>query len=202
MSGDPPPGRSPTAAEADRSSAGWAAWLRPLAPAVPLLAVAAVVMVVGVPDVERIRAEIAATGRLAPVLFPLLYAATTLAGVPRNVLSALAGLLFGLASGAVLVFVGSLLGAAAGFALGRALGREAVERLAGPRLARVDARLRRRGMLAVLGLRALPVVPFTAVSYGAGLSAIRVRDYAVGTALGVIPGTLFFVSLGAHIPVG
>lgn len=105
-----------------------------------------------------------------------LYAVATLAPVPKNVLSAAAGLLFGLLEGVLLVWLAALSGALIAFALGRSLGREAVERLTGARMARVDALLGRRGLLAVLGARLLPGLPFTAVNYGAGLT----RGYCPG----------------------
>ncbi|MDQ3453171.1 MAG: VTT domain-containing protein, partial [Actinomycetota bacterium] len=44
----------------------------------------------------------------------------------------------------------------------------------------------------------VPVLPFTAINYAAGLTAVRLRDYALGTALGIIPGTVAFVALGAY----
>lgn len=180
------------------SPPGTAVWVR-LVALVVLLAVAVVVaVVVGLPDVERLRADVAAAGPLAPVVFGLLYAAATLVPLPKNVLSTLAGLLFGLVVGLVVVLVAALLGAAAAFVLGRWLGRAAVERLTGARVARLDGMLRRRGLLAVIGVRLVPVLPFTAINYVAGLTAVRPRDYALGTALGIIPGTVAFVALGAY----
>jgi len=71
--------------------------------------------------------------------------------------------LFGLVVG-VLVLVGAVLGASAAFWLGRLLGRDAVERLSGARIARVDALLRRRGVLALIAVRLVPVLPFMGLS--------------------------------------
>ena len=47
-------------------------------------------------------------------------------------------------------------------------------------------------------MRLIPVLPFTAINYGAGLTAVRRRDYALGTAVGIIPGTVAYVALGAY----
>ena len=57
-------------------------------------------------------------------MFVLLYAAATLAPLPKNVMSAVAGLLFGLAAGIGVVLVAAMLGASIAFVLGRALGRD------------------------------------------------------------------------------
>lgn len=155
-------------------------------------------LVVGLPDVASLRANIAAAGPAAPAVFVLVYAVVTLAPVPKNVLSAVAGLLFGLVAGIALVFVAAMLGALMAFWLGRILGRGAVERFTGARVARVDELLSRRGVMAVIGVRLIPVVPFTLINYTAGLTGVRLRDYTVGTAVGILPGTVAYVTLGTY----
>jgi uncharacterized membrane protein YdjX (TVP38/TMEM64 family) len=50
---------------------------------------------------------------------------------------------------------------------------------------------------AVLVARLTPVLPFTIVNYGAGVSAVSLRDFLVGTAVGVVPGTVGYAALGA-----
>lgn len=179
-------------------SPGRAAWLRLVTFGVVLAATTAAAVLVGLPEPDQLRADIAAAGPAAPVLFGLIYALVTLAPLPKNVLAAIGGLLFGFATGAALVWGGAILGALAAYGLGRVLGRDAVERLTGTRVARVDALLRRRGLLAILGVRLVPVLPFTAINYTAGLTAVRTRDYVLGTALGIIPGTLAYVAVGAY----
>lgn len=166
-----------------------------------LAAAVTVAAVVDLPTAVQLRDLVAAAGPGAPLLFVLLYALVTLAPVPKNVLSAAAGLLFGLFWGIGLVLVAALLGATVAFGLGRLLGREAVERLTRTgtgTVARVDALLARRGLPAVVAVRLVPLVPFTAVNYAAGLTGLRVRDYLLGTAVGIVPGTVAFVTLGSY----
>lgn len=62
----------------------------------------------------------------------------------------------------------------------------------------MDALLRRRGLLAVIGVRLIPVLPFTAINYAAGLTAVGTRDYVMGTAVGIVPGTVAWVALGSY----
>ena len=54
-------------------------------------------------------------------------------------------------------------------------------------------------LFAVLGLRLLPIVPFNALNYAFGLSAVTRRDHVVGTAVGIVPGSVAFVALGDSI---
>lgn len=151
----------------------------------------------GVPSAADVQERIADAGWAAPVAFVGIYALVTLAPVPKNALSAVGGLLFGLGQGVALVFAAAMVGALAAFWLGRVLGRSAVERLTNARVRDVDELIARRGLLAVILVRLVPVVPFTAINYAAGLTAVRVRDYTLGTAIGMVPGTIAYVALGA-----
>lgn len=174
------------------------ALVRAIALAVVLTAVIVIAVVDGVPSRTQIEGWLDEAGPGAPAVFVLLYAVTTLFPVPKNVLSVLAGLMFGMVWGLILVWGAAMLGAVAAFALGRALGREAVEQLTGARVARVDAVLARHGLLSVIGVRLVPVLPFTAINYSAGLTGLPFSAYLFGTAVGIVPGTVAFVALGAY----
>ena len=137
-------------------------------------------------------------GPWAPLLFGAAYAAATLAPVPKNAMSVAAGFVFGFGAGVVLIWVAGMAGAVGGFWLGRVLGRDGVERLSRGRLARVDALVDDYGGWAVLVLRLVPVVPFTALNYGSGLTTLRLPIYLGATAVGVVPGTVAYVALGAY----
>lgn len=97
-------------------------------------------------------------------------------------------LTFGPGLGFVYALAGSLLGASATFGLGHAVGRDLVRRIAGQRLNTLSHWLRRKGLLAIVAVRLLPVAPFTVVNLVAGASHIRYRDFIVGSALGMLPG--------------
>ena len=157
-----------------------------------------VLLLVPLPTTAQVDAWAAGGGVWVPALFVVGYAAATLLLLPKNVLSAAAGLVFGLGVGLVLVWVAAMLGAAASFWLGRRLGRDGVQRLAGRHLARLDALVLRHGVLAVLVARLVPVVPFTAVNYGSGLTGVGFRAYLLATAIGIVPGTVAYVAVGAY----
>jgi uncharacterized membrane protein YdjX (TVP38/TMEM64 family) len=153
---------------------------------------------VGLPSEERVQAVVTGWGAAGVLVFILGYSALTLTPVPVSAATVLAGVLFGVPGGVAIVLAAGTLGAYGGFWMGRLLGREAVERLIGSRVARVNEVLRRRGLLAVLGIRLVPVVPFAVVNYTAGLTAVRQTDYVLGTAIGIAPATLAYVVLGAY----
>lgn len=93
-------------------------------------------------------------------------------------------------SGFLYAFGGAVAGAAAGYYFGRILGRDTARRFAGKRLNRLSKRLARRGVLAVVLARMVPVLPFTIVNIVAGASHIRIKDFIIGTAIGMLPGLL------------
>ena len=55
-------------------------------------------------------------------------------------------------------------------------------------------------------IRLVPLFPFNGVNFGCGLTGIRLRDYALATALGIIPGTFvyqyLFAKLGRRVLAG
>ncbi len=166
--------------------------------AVFIIAAVIVGLTVELPSVSQIRSFATDAGWLGAVVFVGGYGLVTLTPIPKNVVGIAAGLTWGLGLGSLLVYLGALIGAALAFLIGRALGRDAVERLTGARVARVDDLLRRRGLASVIGARLIPILPFTVINYTASLTAVSRRDYAIGTAVGIIPGTLAYVAIGAY----
>lgn len=166
--------------------------------------VAAVVLVavtVGLPDRSQLRAEFGSLGVGAGFAFAGLYAAVSLSPLPKTVFTLAAGALFGLAEGLIVVLAGATVGAVAAFSLARLLGRDLVVRLVDARGARgalFDAALRRHGGRTILIARLIPVVPFTAVNYLSGVTAVRPRDFVLGTAVGIVPATAAYVTVGAY----
>lgn len=101
--------------------------------------------------------------------------------------------------GFVTAMTGVLLSAFVLFAIGRALGRERLQRLLGRRAARIQARVVGKGILAVVIIRMIPIAPFSVVNVVAGASTLPLRDFLVGTLLGMTPGILAMAVLGAQI---
>ncbi|RQS59100.1 hypothetical protein DID96_35610 [Burkholderia sp. Bp8963] len=139
----------------------------------------------------------------APAILLLGYVVAAMLCVPIMLLIIVTGLVFGVWPGFAYAATGTLAAAATTYGAGRWLGRDAVRRLAGARANRLSERIGRRGVVAMALVRLLPIAPFTAVNLVAGASHIGLRDYLIGTALGMLPGmllTLMFArQLGAAI---
>lgn len=149
-------------------------------------------------DATAVRDLVTGTGWIGPAIYVVAYATLTVALVPGALLTASGGLLFGIGTGSLLTLVGAMLGAVVAFVVARVAGRAAVDRLVSGRVASVDRWLGDRGFLAVLMLRLVLLVPFNVANYAAGVTAIRLRDFAAGTAVGIVPGVVVYTTLGAR----
>ena len=148
-------------------------------------------------DLDTVQSTVESTGAWGPVAYVALHVLLTLVPVSKNLLAGVAGALFGLAGGIALSWVGAMVSAVVTFAIARRLGRAAVASMTGPRIDRVEEIMRQQGLLAVIIARVTPVIPFTVVNYGAGVTAVSTRDFVLGTAIGIVPGTVGYAALGA-----
>jgi phosphatidylserine/phosphatidylglycerophosphate/cardiolipin synthase-like enzyme/uncharacterized membrane protein YdjX (TVP38/TMEM64 family) len=127
----------------------------------------------------------------SPMLIPAVVGAYVVGGivmVPVTLLVGATAVFFSSAQALVYALMGCLASAAVCYAIGAVLGKQTVRKLGGKRLGRLNAHLRRRGILTVVMVRNLPVAPFTIVNLVAGASRIRFRDFMIGTAAGMLPG--------------
>jgi uncharacterized membrane protein YdjX (TVP38/TMEM64 family) len=170
-----------------------------LAALVVLIAIGiAVAVTIGVPSLEQLRTRIAGRGPWAGVAFASAHAVVTLSPLPKAVFTVAAGALFGVPAGLIVVVAGATVGAVVAFSLARCLGRDAVRSVSRLRVNRFDEQLADRGLWAALATRLVPVVPFTAVNYLAGLTTVRKRDFVLGTVIGILPATTAYVVLASY----
>jgi phospholipase D1/2 len=117
--------------------------------------------------------------------------------VPITVLIVATALVFGPMLGFAYSLAGCLLGAAVTYAIGYFLGRDLVRQITGPKWERVERKIGQAGIIAVATLRLLPVAPFTIVNVISGAFQVRIRDYTVGSVIGLAPG-IIVINLFAH----
>ncbi len=118
------------------------------------------------------------------------FVAASLAAVPVTLLILTSSLVFGTMTGASVALIGSVLSALIGYGIGRFTGRSLVERLADGRIGQLSQRLGRRGILTIITVRIVPVAPFAVLNLLAGAMHISLRDFAIGTTVGMLPGII------------
>lgn len=63
-----------------------------------------------------------------------------------------------------------------------------VGKLSGGLINRVDQQLAQNGLMTVITFRIIPFAPFSLINLIAGVSTISLRDFALGTLIGILPG--------------
>jgi uncharacterized membrane protein YdjX (TVP38/TMEM64 family) len=131
-------------------------------------------------------------------IFALLFIATTLVLAPDWPLSIAAGFVYGFWALPV-VLAAAMIAATLSFLAARYLVRRRVRAffVGRPRLAAIDRAVAEEGWKIVALLRLSPAVPFNLQNYLFGATAIPLRDYVIATAIGIVPGSVFYVYLGA-----
>ncbi|KAL9180090.1 hypothetical protein ACHAXT_008060 [Thalassiosira profunda] len=130
----------------------------------------------------------------------------TLAFIPGALLTIGCGVVYGMigglgrgtAIGSAVVFVGAAVGSEASFVVGRYLLRDCVGRwVERYRIFHaVDKAMEKNGFRIFFLLRLSPIIPFNALNYMAGATAVTLRDYTLAL-IGLLPGTVLYVFVGA-----
>jgi pyruvate/2-oxoglutarate dehydrogenase complex dihydrolipoamide dehydrogenase (E3) component/uncharacterized membrane protein YdjX (TVP38/TMEM64 family) len=149
---------------------------------------------------SALNAQVIAQPWLAAGLFFIAYVAVTALSLPGAALmTLLAGALFGLFEGFVLVSFASTLGASLAMLSSRFLLRDWVQSRFGQRLAGIDAGIEREGAFYLFALRLVPVFPFFLINLAMGLTRLPLRTYWWVSQLGMLPGTLVYVNAGREL---
>ena len=135
----------------------------------------------------------------APLVTVLAYTPAALTMFPRSPITLFAVVAFGPWLGFVYAMAGVELSAWATYAAGQQLDRDTVRRMAGRRLNNVIQVLRHRGLIAIIALRLVPLAPFSVEGVIAGAVGIRFWHFMVGTAVGILPGTLAATVFGDQL---
>lgn len=118
---------------------------------------------------------------------------------PLNILILTTAAVFGPWLGILYGGAGTVSSGLVMFLIGSRLGREALYRMLGERWRHGLESVRKRGLLAVVTFRLLPIAPFTLVNLAAGASGIRFVDFLVGTLIGMLPGLVLLSVMGDRI---
>jgi len=142
----------------------------------------------------------AAHAVLFPAAFVVVYVVQTAFALPgAAILSLASGALFGVVRGTVYVVAGATVGAVVAFLAARTLLRDWVAKAFGGRMEGIERGLRENGLAYLLFLRLVPAFPFFLVNVACGITGLSLRTYALGTLIGIIPGSLVFVNAGASL---
>ncbi|MFZ3182745.1 MAG: FAD-dependent oxidoreductase [Pseudomonas sp.] len=147
-----------------------------------------------------LQAQVAANPLLAAASFFALYVTVTGLSLPgAALLTLVAGALFGLWQGLLIVSFASTLGAVLSMFSSRFLLQDWVQQRFGQRLAGIEAGLARDGAFYLFALRLVPAFPFFLINLAMGLTKLPARTFWWVSQIGMLPGTLVYVNAGREL---
>ncbi len=153
-------------------------------------------------SIEDIVALIRSWGVFAPLLSILLMVLQAVAfPLPSFLITLANGMVFGVFWGALISWIGAMAGALISFFLARVFGEKFVRKRYKKEGAweKIDQIGGKYGFRVVLIARLLPFISFDFISYGAGLSRMRVGYFLLSTGIGMLPATIVYSTVGSEI---
>lgn len=136
------------------------------------------------------------------VFLALMIIQSLFAPIPSELILLSGGMIFGLWWGSLIGVIGSMLSAWITFYVSNRGGRSLLD-AAGEKMSFVqkftlvmDHWIEKWGLWAIIVGRAVPVIMFDPVSYAAGISNVKWKQYSIATFIGSIPRALFYAWMG------
>ncbi len=151
-------------------------------------------------DHAEVREEIDGLGAWGPLLILGLTLIHSVVFYPAEIVDAAAGYAYGFFPALLLVMSGWMLSALLCFAIGRSVARPLLDRWVGAeRFERIEAAIERGGVTLLIGMRLVPIFPFSIVCYAAGAARVPIWRYLWTTAVGYLPITAISVYFGTRL---
>ncbi len=133
-------------------------------------------------------------------VFFVAYVTVTGLSLPgATLMTLIAGALFGLATGVVIVSFASSIGATLAFTIARFLFRDAVRQRFERALAAIDKGIDKDGAFYLFALRLVPAFPFFAVNLAMSVTPISTWTFYWVSQAGMLLGTVVYVNAGAEL---
>lgn len=143
---------------------------------------------------DGLRAAVLSWGALAPLAYIVVVSMRPFILFPSWLLFIVAGLAFGPVFGTIYAVIGGVIAAVLTFQLARWLGRDFVQAHLPARLREIEEHQWGAGLIFFLML--VPIVPMTAVNYGAGLSRVSLAHYTLAVLGGLTPRAFAYSYFG------
>ena len=132
--------------------------------------------------------------------FFAVYVAVTGLSLPgAAIMTLVAGAIFGLLWGTVIVSFASSLGATLALLASRFLLRDWVQQRFGQQLRAINEGVKREGGFYLFTLRLIPAIPFFAINLAMGLTAMRAWTFYWVSQCGMLAGTIVYVNAGTQL---
>ncbi len=133
-------------------------------------------------------------------LFFLAYVVVTAFSLPgAAIMTLLAGALFGLVIGTVMVSFASSMGASIAFLISRFLFKDFFQKKFNNFFEKINAGVEKEGKFYLFTLRLIPAFPFFVINVVMGLTKIDLKSFYWVSQLGMLLGTIIYVNAGSSL---
>jgi uncharacterized membrane protein YdjX (TVP38/TMEM64 family) len=151
-------------------------------------------------NIGDIRRYVLSYGKFSDVMFILIYTLKPIFFIiPASLMSILAGNIFGPHKALMLSMIGCFGSGTVAFFLSRILGRSFVDKLLKGKSMTLDSNVENHGFKIMLIMRLSFIFPYDPLSYAAGLTKMKYRDFILGTLIGVLPEMVSYSFMGRHL---
>lgn len=151
-------------------------------------------------NIRHIKHFILSYGKFSAVIFILIYTVKPIVFLfPASVLSVIAGNIFGSSMAFSLSMAGCFLSANFAFFIARILGKPYVDKVLKGKVLKLDENIEKHGLVIIMLMRLAFVFPFDPVSYAAGLTKMKYKNFIFGSMIGVAPEMLAYAYLGKNM---
>jgi uncharacterized membrane protein YdjX (TVP38/TMEM64 family) len=134
------------------------------------------------------------------LIFFAIYVIVTGLSLPgATLLTLIAGAIFGLLVGTIIVSFASTLGATLAFILARYLFKEAVQNRFKQQLVSINRGIEKDGAFYLFALRLVPAFPFFAINLAMALTPLKTWTFYWVSQIGMLAGTLVYVNAGMQL---
>ncbi|MFH1061922.1 MAG: TVP38/TMEM64 family protein [Candidatus Omnitrophota bacterium] len=146
-------------------------------------------------SVAQIKTSIKSYGAWAPLIYILIYQIRPFILLPSSMASVAAGIIWGWEA-LVYIYLASVICATWQFFIARYFARAAVERMVNPKAKEIEKYIEKNSLVSVIFIRMIPIVVWDIQNLILGLTKIKYWKYILGTIIGILPGSIFFVYFG------
>lgn len=144
--------------------------------------------------------EVADSTVTATLVYMAVYIVVVAFSLPGGaVMTITGGFLFGQWLGTAYVIVAATIGAIILFLAARTALGDILRAKAGPFLKKMEAGFQENALSYLLVLRLIPLFPFFIVNLVPAFLGVRLRDFAIATFIGIIPGSFVYATVGAGL---
>ena len=151
-------------------------------------------------NIRDLKRYILSYGKFSSIAFVVIYSLKPLLIIiPASLLSILAGNIFGPFEAFILSFISCFFAGTLAFLLSKILGKKYINKLLKGKALELDSSAEKHGFKIMLIMRLTTLFPYDPLSYAAGLTKMKYKDFILASLLGISPELIAYSFMGKNL---